>query len=147
MKILIINGPNLGILGKREPEIYGSTSWEEFFEPMQQRWLERDCTIHYFQSNSEGEIIDRLLAAPTDGFDAIVINPGAYSHYSLAITDALSAISTPAIEIHISNIFAREEARKRSLTASACKGMIAGLGLYGYEAAVEAFYADFHRKG
>lgn len=133
--LAIINGPNLNLTGRREPGIYGSQSFDSFLESLQTCLGE---PISYFQSNSEGELIDRIQKT---GFDpdcrGIVINPGAYAHYSLAIADALRAVPVPAVEVHISNIHAREEFRSRSVTAPACRGMICGLGLEGYRLAAE----------
>ncbi len=138
MKILIINGPNLNLLGRRQPEIYGTRGWEGFYDNLKREAEADGHSLDYFQSNCEGAIVDRIQQAGYDGeTDAIVINPGAYSHYSIAIADALASVPVPAIEVHISNIMAREEERRRSVTASACRGMICGLGLDGYRVAVE----------
>ena len=141
MKLLIINGPNLNLTGKRQPEIYGSRSFESFFEVLESGYASKGCGIQYFQSNSEGEIIDRLHKAGygDEGFDGIVINPGAYSHYSRAIADAIAAIPLPVVEVHISNVAAREAERRKTVTGAACVAVVAGLGLFGYEAAVEWF--------
>lgn len=135
MNILIINGPNLNLLGRREPEIYGHRTFEEYIEELRSNYPM--CHITYFQSNCEGAIIDRLHA---DGFtvDGIVLNAGAYTHYSIAIADAISAIESPVIEVHISNIDAREEFRRTSVIAPVCRGSISGLGLDSYRLAVEA---------
>ena len=140
MKILVINGPNLGLLGVREPEIYGYTTLADVENNLQKIADEKKCTLEFLQSNHEGVIVDRLNAlltgAPADG---IVINPAAYTHTSVAIADALRACSAvPAIEVHISNISGRESFRHQSLTAPACVGMIAGLGTDGYEWALRA---------
>ena len=134
MKISIINGPNLNLIGRREPEIYGTQPLDSYLEQLAQNYPEVEFS--FFQSNCEGSIIDEIHRV---GFsaDGIVINAGAYSHYSLAIADALRAVPTPAIEVHISNIFAREKERHTSVTAAACKSMIAGKGLDGYRLAVE----------
>lgn len=133
--ILIINGPNLNLLGKREPDIYGKESFEDFLNRLKKEFPEEK--IEYFQSNSEGAIIDAIHAS---GYNpdcrGIIINPGAYSHYSIAIADALGSIPIPAIEVHISNIHAREEYRRTSVTAEKTKGVIAGLGLQGYRLAL-----------
>ena len=133
-KIQIINGPNLNLLGKREPEIYGSISFEEFFEEMRLSFA--DIDLYYFQSNHEGDLIDKLHEV---GFvyDGIVLNPGAYTHYSYAIADAIKAISVPVVEVHISDINAREDFRKVSVTGDNCKRIISGKGLEGYKLAVE----------
>lgn len=133
-KIIIINGPNLNLLGKREPTIYGNRSFEAYFEQLKAQ--KSHVELSYFQSNHEGEIIDKLHEIGFD-FDGIVINAGAYTHTSVAIADALSAITAPAVEVHISNIHAREAFRHHSYLTSRCKGMICGLGLKGYELAIE----------
>ncbi|HOS47137.1 MAG TPA: type II 3-dehydroquinate dehydratase [Bacteroidia bacterium] len=132
-RIVIINGPNLNLLGKREPEIYGALNFDEFLPQL--RNLFPDVTIDYFQSNVEGELINKLHEV---GFsaDGIVFNAGGYTHTSVAIADAVAAISTPVIEVHISNVYAREEYRHVSLMAKNCKGVIAGLGLDGYKLAI-----------
>lgn len=134
-KISIINGPNLNLTGKREPEVYGTTTMEQLVDSL--RTAFPDVEISYFQSNIEGELIDRIQQV---GFsaDGIVINAGGYSHTSVAIHDALKAVPAPAIEVHISNIFAREEYRHHSLLSPACRGMICGLGLKGYHLAIDA---------
>lgn len=137
MNILIINGPNLNLLGRREPEIYGTTSFEVCLEELRSQFPSVD--IRYFQSNSEGAIIDAIHSAGYEqGVDGVVLNAGAYSHYSLAIADAVAAVSVPVIEVHISNIFAREEERHQSVLSKVCRGVIVGLGLKGYALAVEA---------
>ena len=134
-KIIIINGPNLNLLGKREPEIYGNESMEGYIEKLRLEF--KDTQIDYYQSNIEGELIDKIQEV---GFcyDGIIINAGGYSHTSIAIHDALKSVTTPTIEVHISNIFAREEYRHHSLLSSACRGAIIGLGLDGYKYAIEA---------
>lgn len=136
MKILIINGPNLNLLGTREPHIYGKRSFEEYFETMQQEYP--GVILHYFQSNSEGTIIDKIHEAGFS-YQGIVLNPGAYGHTSIAIADAIAAIETPVVEVHISNTYSREEFRHKSLIAPYCVGCIIGLGLKGYDLAVEYF--------
>lgn len=135
-KIIIINGPNLNLLGKREPTIYGNQTFEQYFDELKTVFSEVD--LYYFQSNHEGAIIDKIHKIGFE-FDGIVINAGAYTHTSIAIADALSAIKTPAVEVHISNIHARETFRHHSYLTSRCKGMICGLGLKGYELAVKYF--------
>ncbi len=138
MKFLIINGPNLNLLGKREPGIYGKSTYADLCALIASYAKEHGSTAEFFQSNHEGAIIDTIHAA--DGaYDAIIINPGAYTHYSYAILDALKAVSVPCIEVHISNIHQREEFRHKSVTAPACVGQICGLGLYGYQAAMAYF--------
>jgi 3-dehydroquinate dehydratase-2 len=133
MKILIVNGPNLNLLGRREPEIYGRQSFEAFFEQLQLEFP--GVTLHYFQSNHEGELIDKLHEA---GFSyvGIVLNPGALAHTSVALADAVAAIETPVVEVHISNIYAREPFRHHSFLSASCVGCISGLGLKGYELAI-----------
>jgi 3-dehydroquinate dehydratase-2 len=133
MKILIINGPNVNLLGIREPDVYGNQGFLEFLEDLTQKYPA--VIFGYFQSNVEGELINALQEA---GFshDGIIINPGGYTHTSVAIGDAIAAISTPVVEVHISNIHAREEFRKLSHVSAKVKGTIAGLGLKGYELAL-----------
>ena len=132
--IEIINGPNLNLTGRREPEIYGSTSMEQCIDGLRSRFP--DVEIGYFQSNVEGELINRLHQV---GFsaDGIVINAGGYSHTSVALHDAITSIPAPAIEVHLSNIFAREDYRHHSLLTSACRGMICGLGMDSYALAIQ----------
>ncbi|SMD43178.1 3-dehydroquinate dehydratase [Aquiflexum balticum DSM 16537] len=136
MKILILNGPNLNLLGKREPEIYGSTSFEDYFETLRTKF--HDLDLHYFQSNIEGEIIDKIHEVGFD-FDAILINAGGYTHTSVAISDAIAGVTTPVLEVHISNIYKREEFRHKSIITKECVGMISGLGLKGYELGIRFF--------
>lgn len=136
MKIIIINGPNLNLLGTREPTIYGRKSFEEFFEGLQIEFP--GITLHYFQSNHEGEIIDRLHEVGFS-YNGIVLNAGAYTHTSIAIADAIGAIETPVIEVHISNVYAREAFRHHSHLSPKCIGSIVGLGLKGYELAIDYF--------
>jgi 3-dehydroquinate dehydratase-2 len=138
-KILILNGPNLNLLGKREPTIYGSQSFEDYFETLKNTFP--DIELHYFQSNHEGALIDQIHEIGFK-FDGIIINAGGLTHTSVALADALSSVTTPAIEVHISNIHAREPFRHHSYLTSRCKGMICGLGLRGYELAVEWFVND-----
>lgn len=135
-KILILNGPNLNLLGKREPGVYGNQSFEDYLQEL--RNLFPDEELHYFQSNHEGAMIDKIHEIGFS-FDGIVINAGAYTHTSIAIADALSAVTTPAVEVHISNIHAREAFRHHSHLTRVCKGMICGLGLKGYEMAIRYF--------
>ena len=133
MKLLIINGPNLNLLGKREPEIYGEETFEEYLLILQQEFP--TITINYFQSNHEGEIIDKLQEANYD-YEGIVLNGGAYSHTSIAIRDTIAAIEPPVVEVHISNVYAREAFRQHSYFSAVCEGVIVGLGLRSYELAV-----------
>lgn len=136
MKILIINGPNLNLLGKREPGTYGNQNFEGYFEQLKEKFPKVE--LEYFQSNIEGEIIDRLQSA--DGtFDGVVLNAAAYTHTSVGIGDTVKAISTPVVEVHISNVTAREEFRHNSFIAPHSRGVILGFGLLGYELAVSSF--------
>jgi 3-dehydroquinate dehydratase-2 len=135
VNLIIINGPNLNFLGIREPDIYGDNSYSGLCSLIQGWASELGVLTEIVQSNSEGEIIDLIQSAYNE-YDAIVINPGAYTHYSYAIYDALKSISLPAVEVHISNIHKREEFRHKSVTAAACDGQICGLGLWGYKAAM-----------
>lgn len=138
MNFLIINGPNLNLLGQREPGIYGEENYASLCARLKAHAAAHGSTAECFQSNHEGAIVDAIHAAQ-GVYDAIVMNPGAYTHYSIAILDALKAVKTPCIEVHISNIHQREEFRHKSVTAPACVGQICGLGLYGYEAAMSYF--------
>jgi len=139
LKLIIINGPNLNLLGKREPEIYGSNSFGDFFETLKGKY--KEVSLEYYQSNVEGELINKLHEV---GFDyaGILLNAGGYTHTSVAISDAIAAITTPVMEVHISNIYKREEFRHKSIISKECIGMIAGLGLQGYELAVQYFVAN-----
>ncbi|MCB0472442.1 MAG: type II 3-dehydroquinate dehydratase [Flavobacteriaceae bacterium] len=136
MKITIINGPNLNLLGKREPEIYGSASFEDYFNELQQKYPQ--VQLSYFQSNIEGELIDKLQEAGFDQ-DGIILNAASYTHTSVGIGDAVKAINTPVVEVHISNVYAREEFRHKSYVSSGAKGIIIGFGIKGYELALQAF--------
>ncbi|NIJ53371.1 type II 3-dehydroquinate dehydratase [Dyadobacter arcticus] len=132
-KILILNGPNLNLLGRREPSVYGSQSFEDYFETLKNTFA--NIELHYYQSNHEGALIDKIHEIGFS-FDGMIINAGGLSHSSIALADALSSVTTPAVEVHISNIHAREPFRHHSYISSRCKGMICGLGLRGYELAV-----------
>jgi 3-dehydroquinate dehydratase II len=136
MNIQIINGPNLNLLGKRETSIYGDKSFEDFLTDMKKRFPE--ISLHYYQSNVEGEIINKLHEVGFS-FDGIVLNAGAYTHTSVAIHDAIGGIKTPVVEVHISNVYAREEFRHTSLITSKCAGMITGFGMEGYAMAIGYF--------
>lgn len=135
MNITIINGPNLNLLGIREPGIYGSKGFDSYLEELRNRYPQVD--IAYFQSNHEGDIIDKLHEVGFGATDGVVLNAGAYTHTSLAIADAISAINAPVIEVHISNVHAREEVRHRSMISRVCRGVIAGFGLDSYRLALE----------
>lgn len=136
MKLVIINGPNLNLLGVREKSIYGTESFESYLEKLKNRYT--DIELSYFQSNIEGELINKLHL---EGFsaDGIILNAGGYTHTSVALADAVSAISSPVLEVHISNIYARESFRHHSYLSSRCKGVICGLGMEGYRLAIEYF--------
>ena len=136
MHILIINGPNLNLLGKREPEIYGNASFESYFESLQEKF--NTVNLHYFQSNIEGELIDKLQEIGFT-YDGIILNAGAYTHTSIALADAIKSITTPVIEVHISNTFSREEFRHQSYIAPNADGIIIGFGLKSYELALQSF--------
>ncbi len=136
LKIAIINGPNLNLLGKREEEIYGNQSFEDYFKTIQSKYP--TIELSYFQSNVEGELINKLHELGFN-YNGIIINAGAYTHTSIAIADAIAGIKTPVIEVHISNVFAREDYRHVSYLGKHCKGSISGFGLKGYEMALESF--------
>ena len=135
--IIIINGPNLNLLGKREPTIYGDATFEKYFEDLKKEYAGY-CHLTYFQSNHEGELIDKLHEIGFS-FDGIILNAGAYTHTSIALFDAIKAISTPVIEVHISNIHSREEFRHKSYISAACKGSIIGFGFDSYRLGIEYF--------
>ena len=146
-KILVINGPNLNLLGIREPHIYGSATLEEINATVSREAEALGLKADFFQSNSEGALIDRIQAARLE-YDAIIINPAAYTHYSYAIADALAAVRLPAIEVHLSDITQREEFRRHSVTAAACIKQISGLGVVSYLVALrelEAILSDYRR--
>ena len=137
MKIQIINGPNLNLLGQREPGIYGSESFDNYLPKLRERFP--DVEIDYYQSNIEGELINKMQETGFfGGYDGIVLNAGAYTHTSVALHDAIRAVTAPVIEVHISNVHQREEFRHRSLISAACRGVICGFGLDSYRLAVEA---------
>ena len=135
MKIQIINGPNINLLGKREPSIYGSQSFEDYLEELKARYP--NVTFEYYQSNVEGEMINKIHEVGFD-FDGIILNAGAYTHTSIALQDAIRAIKSPVIEVHISNVHKREEFRHKSMISCACVGVICGFGLDSYRLAIEA---------
>jgi 3-dehydroquinate dehydratase-2 len=136
MKIIIINGPNLNLLGKREPEIYGNITFEDYFKALKQRFS--SLNIDYYQSNIEGELIDKLQGVGFT-YDGIILNAAAYTHTSVGIADAVKAITTPVIEVHISNTFSRETFRHQSFISPNAKGIIIGFGLRSYELALQSF--------
>jgi len=136
MKIIIINGPNLNLLGKREPEVYGNKTFEDYFEELKSKYS--NVSLEYFQSNIEGELIDKIQEV---GFtcDGIILNAAAYTHTSIGIGDAVKAIATPVIEVHISNTFSREDFRHQSYISPNAKGIVIGFGLKSYELALQSF--------
>ncbi|MBQ8502252.1 MAG: type II 3-dehydroquinate dehydratase [Bacteroides sp.] len=138
MRIQIINGPNINLLGKREPSIYGSVTFEDYLAELRARYAE--VQIDYFQSNIEGELIDKIQQVGFD-CDGIVLNAGAYTHTSIALQDAIRSVKAPVVEVHISNVHAREEFRHKSMISCACKGVILGFGLDSYRLALEALKA------
>jgi len=137
MKILIINGPNLNMLGKREKGIYGNMTLEEINQLIAKEFTSSDVNIDYFQSNEEGKLITEIQLSE-EAYDGVIINPGAYSHYSIAILDAIRSIAIPVIEVHLSNIHSREEYRRKTVTGEGCLGIVSGFGYYGYIMAVNA---------
>ena len=136
MKLLIVNGPNLNWLGRREPNVYGSGTMDECLEALRRRYP--DDEIDYYQSNIEGELIDRLQRASDEGVEGIALNAGAYTHTSLALADCIRSLGCPVVELHITNVHRREEIRHRSLLAPACRGIVCGFGLDSYRLALEA---------
>ncbi len=136
MKLIIINGPNLNLLGRREPEVYGAQTFEDYFSSLQFKF--RDVQLEYFQSNIEGELISRLQEVGYS-YDGIILNAGAYTHTSIGIGDAVKAIETPVVEVHISNVAAREPFRHSSYISAGAKGVIFGFGLKGYDLAIRSF--------
>ena len=135
MRIQIINGPNLNLLGKREPEIYGKTGFDEYLNSLRNAYPQ--IQVDYYQSNVEGELINKIQEVGFD-YDGIILNAGAYTHYSIAIMDVIKGVNTPVVEVHISNVHQREEFRHHSVIACACKGVICGFGLDSYRLALEA---------
>jgi 3-dehydroquinate dehydratase-2 len=146
MKILIVNGPNLNFLGIREKNIYGSKTYEDLYKFLLEKANKLGIDVDVFQSNIEGELINEIHRAYIEKYNGIIINPAAYTHYSIAIYDALKAVSIPAVEVHLSNIHAREEYRKHSVTAGACIGQISGFGFIGYAMAMEALMDNISKK-
>lgn len=146
MNILLINGPNLQLLGVREPGIYGSDTLPSIVSHLKALAAELGCGLVDFQSNHEGAIVDRIAEAMTEGIDGIVINPAAYTHTSVAIRDAIAAVRLPAVEVHLSNVHARDEFRNRSLTAPVCIGVVAGFGADSYELALRALCSHLKKQ-
>lgn len=145
MKIIVINGPNIQLLGVRKPEVYGNVTLSDLQKRLQKVSDELKVDIGFLQTNHEGEIVDAIGSALKNGIDGIIINPAAYTHTSIAIHDALESVEIPAIEVHISNIYRREDFRRKSVTAPACLGQISGLGTDGYEWALRAI-TDYLKK-
>ncbi|MEC7260246.1 MAG: type II 3-dehydroquinate dehydratase [Bacteroidota bacterium] len=139
MKLIIINGPNLNLLGIREKEIYGETSFEEYLSTLKSKF--KDVELEFFQSNHEGELIEKIQEVGFS-YEGIIINAGGFTHTSVALRDAIASVSSPAIEVHISNILNREDFRKKSFLSDVCKGIISGLGLKGYEFAIDYFLSQ-----
>ena len=139
MKIIIINGPNLNLTGTREPEIYGTSTFSQIVAQLQSAFP--NITLEYFQSNSEGVLIDKLHEVGFN-YDGIILNPGGYSHTSIALADAIKAINTPVIEVHLSNIASRETFRHHTYTGANCVGIISGLGIKGYKSAIDFFISE-----
>lgn len=136
-RIQIINGPNLNLLGKREPTVYGNQTFEAYFEELKSRFANAQVELSYFQSNHEGALLDKIHETGFE-YDAIILNAGAYTHTSIALADAIRSVTTPVIEVHISNVFKRESFRHHSWLSEACKGCIVGFGLDSYRLAIEA---------
>ena len=139
MRLIIINGPNLNLLGIREKEIYGDQSFEDFYQSLKEKY--KNVSIEYFQSNHEGELIEKIQEIGFK-YDGIIINGGGFTHTSVALRDAISSIKCPAVEVHISNILSREEFRKKSYLSDVCQGIISGLGLSGYEYGIQYFISQ-----
>ena len=139
MKLIIINGPNLNLLGIREKGIYGETSFEEYLSTLKSKF--KDVELEFFQSNHEGELIEKIQEVGFS-YEGIIINAGGFTHTSVALRDAIASVSSPAIEVHISNILNREDFRKKSFLSDVCKGIISGLGLKGYEFAIDYFLSQ-----
>ena len=139
MRLIIINGPNLNLLGIREKEIYGDQSFEDFYKSLKEKY--ENVSIEYYQSNHEGELIEKIQEIGFK-YDGIIINGGGFTHTSIALRDAISSIKCPAVEVHISNILSREEFRKKSYLSDVCQGIISGLGLSGYEYAIQYFISQ-----
>ena len=140
-KVLVIHGPNLGLLGKRQPRLYGNISLDEINRALKKLGRALGLAVDVFQSNHEGEIVSKIGALPKSGFDYLVINPAAYTHTSVAIRDAIEAAGIPAVEVHLSNIYAREAFRHRSLIAPVCRGQVCGFGPFSYRLGLEAALA------
>jgi len=145
MRVLVLNGPNLNLLGQREPSVYGNTGLDVLVNMLKKYGEELGILVDHVQTNSEGELIDKLHGA-IGQYEGIILNPGAYTHYSYAIRDAVASIDVPVLEVHISNIYAREEFRSRSVIAPVCVGQVSGLGIYGYQLALDYFRRYYNEK-
>ncbi len=145
VKLLILNGPNLNLLGVREPETYGTTTLSDIENALREHFPE--VSFSFFQSNHEGELIDRIQEAAGGGFEGVVMNPGGFTHTSVSLRDAVASVDVPVVEVHLSNIHARESFRQRSVTAAACVGLVSGFGATGYEMAVRYFLSRPSRAG
>jgi len=145
MRVLVLNGPNLNLLGQREPSVYGNTGLDVLVNMLKKYGEELGILVDHVQTNSEGELIDKLHGA-IGQYEGIILNPGAYTHYSYAILDAVASIDVPVLEVHISNIYAREEFRSRSVIAPVCVGQVSGLGIYGYQLALDYFRRYYNEK-
>ena len=143
-KIAVLNGPNLNRLGKREPEIYGSKTLDDLEVQLQATAKELACDLEFFQSNHEGQLIDKITELAESGFQGLIINPGGLTHTSVALRDAIAGSNLPTVEVHISNIYAREEFRKKSYLSDIAEGVISGLGVQGYELALEVAIKKFN---
>ena len=146
MEILLLNGPNLQLLGTREPEIYGHETLQDIVDSVTAEGAALGCSVTAFQSNCEGELVSRIGSAKTSGFDGIILNAGAYTHTSIALHDAICAVGLPAVEVHLSNVHAREEFRRHSYIAPACAGVIAGFGKNSYLLALQALCSIISKK-
>ncbi len=146
MRLAIINGPNLGQIGSREPQWYGTQCFEDFYKQLQENFTEAGISFTYFQSNSEGALIDQIYQLKEDGVEGVVINAGAYTHTSIALRDCIKASELPFVEVHLSNVYAREEFRHKSMLAGVCLGSISGFGLQSYRLAVEALLSHKRRN-
>ncbi|HEY4612622.1 MAG TPA: type II 3-dehydroquinate dehydratase [Bacteroidota bacterium] len=144
MRLLVINGPNLNLLGKREPELYGTSTLDDIEKMLAKQFP--DIKFEFYQSNSEGVLVDHLQKGMSGAFDGVILNAGAFTHYSYAIRDAVAALKIPVVEVHLSNVHAREEFRHRSVIAAVCKGVIAGFGAQSYQLAVRALLGIIQKK-